>query len=191
MNFETTAVKSTYKFNEVTSVTGVKPYVLRFWETEFEQISPSENEAGQKIYSQDDIDSILKIKKLLFEDKMSIPQARHSLNGTVEQEQVVSPVSEVNTTEQETPKAAPSLQENSLDLKKALEDIIEKNSKPKEDFEHEAANDKAQNVVEKVKENFIQKRNFQEQDVVNLVSAKKKLTVLMGRIDKICADHNW
>ena len=77
MNFEIdTPAKSSYKFNEVTSITAVKPYVLRFWETEFSEISPELLEDGSKNYTQSDIDSIMTIKDLLFEQKMSIPEAK-------------------------------------------------------------------------------------------------------------------
>ena len=54
----------------------VKPYVLRFWETEFEQISPELTDSGDKKYSSDDLEAIERIKDLLFNQKMSIPQAK-------------------------------------------------------------------------------------------------------------------
>lgn len=68
--------KSNFKFQELTPITGVKPYVIRFWETEFEDISPVTSDQGQKLYARKDVEAILKIKKLLFEDKLSIPQAK-------------------------------------------------------------------------------------------------------------------
>lgn len=68
--------KSSFKFQELTPITGVKPYVIRFWETEFEEISPINSDSGQKIYSRKDVEAILKIKKLLFEEKMSIAEAK-------------------------------------------------------------------------------------------------------------------
>ena len=72
--------KSTFKFQELTPITGVKPYVIRFWETEFPEISPVSSEGGQKLYSRSDIEAILRIKKLLFEDKLSIPEAKMKLS---------------------------------------------------------------------------------------------------------------
>jgi DNA-binding transcriptional MerR regulator len=68
--------KSNFKFQELTPITGVKPYVLRFWETEFDDIKPITSDSGQKIYAKKDIEVILKIKKLLFDEKLSIPEAR-------------------------------------------------------------------------------------------------------------------
>ena len=64
--------KSLFKVNEVCSITGVKPYVLRFWESEFEELSPITSSLGQKLYSAEDIEMISYVKKLLFGEKMSI-----------------------------------------------------------------------------------------------------------------------
>jgi len=68
--------KSVFKFEELTPITGVKPYVLRYWETEFPEIAPLTSDSGQKIYSRKDLEVILKIKKLLFDDKMNIPAVK-------------------------------------------------------------------------------------------------------------------
>lgn len=73
--------KSNFKFQELTPITGVKPYVIRFWETEFPEIAPIDSEGGQKIYSRSDVEVILKIKKLLFEDKLSIPEAKAKITS--------------------------------------------------------------------------------------------------------------
>ena len=86
MNFDDfVSDKSSYQFNEVTSLTGVKPYVLRFWESEFTQISPILTDEGTKNYSKEDIEVIKQIKSLLFDEKLSIPQAKQVL-GVVEEE---------------------------------------------------------------------------------------------------------
>ncbi|MBH46664.1 MAG: MerR family transcriptional regulator [Halobacteriovorax sp.] len=71
--------KSHFKADEVCGFTGVKPYVLRFWETEFEEISPVVSSSGQKLYEQRDVEAILAIKKLLFDDKLTVEQARHEM----------------------------------------------------------------------------------------------------------------
>lgn len=72
--------KSHFKLNEVCSLTGVKPYVLRFWESEFDHISPVLSSSGQKLFEHKDIEAIAFIKKLLFDDKMNIEQARAELD---------------------------------------------------------------------------------------------------------------
>lgn len=71
--------KDRFKMNEVCGLVGVKPYVLRFWESEFHEISPESDTEGQKLYSQQDIEAIALIKKLLFEDKMTIEKAKHEI----------------------------------------------------------------------------------------------------------------
>jgi DNA-binding transcriptional MerR regulator len=72
--------KSHFKLNEVCSLTGVKPYVLRFWETEFEQISPILSSSGQKLFEHKDIEAIAYIKKLLFDDKLTIEEAKMKID---------------------------------------------------------------------------------------------------------------
>jgi len=71
--------KSAFKLNEVCSITGVKPYVLRFWESEFDEIGPMTSSTGKKLYSPSDIEVIATVKKLLFDQKMSIEEARYKL----------------------------------------------------------------------------------------------------------------
>src|SRR3989338_6146869 len=82
MELLTRVQKAHYSFKEVTSLTGVKPYVLRFWETEFTQITPEAHTHGTKKYSKKDIEIILTIKGLLFDKKLSIQQVKAYLDGT-------------------------------------------------------------------------------------------------------------
>ena len=72
--------KSHFKLNEVCGLTGVKPYVLRFWENEFSEIDPILSSSGQKLYEHKDIEAIAVIKKMLFDEKMSVEQAKMELN---------------------------------------------------------------------------------------------------------------
>lgn len=73
--------KSNFKFQELTPITGVKPYVIRFWETEFDDIAPVTSDSGQKLYARKDVEAIFKIKKLLFDEKMSIPEAKIAIKN--------------------------------------------------------------------------------------------------------------
>lgn len=186
MNFEIQAPeKAIYKFNEITSLTGVKPYVLRFWETEFNQIQPQLNEQGQKIYRPEDLEVIQKIKDLLFEQKLSIPQAKAFLDK--------SRLENINEdhVEQATNETS-NIESRSKDLKMALEQIIDKNSRPQEDgVEAEAYAQKAEQVAQKVKKDIRSQTQLADKDIVNLVTAKKKLTNLLGKIDRICEQKNW
>jgi DNA-binding transcriptional MerR regulator len=74
--------KSSFKFQELTPITGVKPYVIRFWETEFPEIDPVTSDSGQKIYARKDVEAILKIKRFLFEEKLSIPEAKLKMSSS-------------------------------------------------------------------------------------------------------------
>lgn len=81
--------KSSFKINEVCALTGVKSYVLRFWESEFTEIAPMTSSSGQKLYEHRDIEAILLIKKLLFEDKMTIERAKAEMKILMPRESLV------------------------------------------------------------------------------------------------------
>ena len=68
-----------YSIGEVSKMTELKAYVLRYWETEFKQLKPPKNRAGNRTYRQSDIDLILYIKDLLYTKKFTIEGARHQL----------------------------------------------------------------------------------------------------------------
>lgn len=71
-----------YSIGEVSDLTGLKPYVLRYWETEFTNLSPGKNRAGNRVYTEKDIETILEIKRLLYQDKFTIQGARQFFNNT-------------------------------------------------------------------------------------------------------------
>ena len=68
-----------YKINEVCQMTDTQPYVLRFWESEFSQLAPTRSRTGQRLYRRKDIDLVLSIKKLLYEEGFTIAGAREKL----------------------------------------------------------------------------------------------------------------
>ena len=68
-----------YSISEVSRLTGLEPYVLRYWESEFEELKPQKNRAGNRIYSNRDIKFILRIKELLRERRYTIEGAKHIL----------------------------------------------------------------------------------------------------------------
>jgi len=68
-----------FKIGEVSKITGLPSYVLRFWETEFDRIHPKRSPSGQRRYRKNDVRTILKIKHLLYEQKLTIPGARLQL----------------------------------------------------------------------------------------------------------------
>ncbi len=71
--------KRYFKIGEVSVITGLKPYVLRFWESEFKQIKPGRTLSGQRVYKRSDLNLILTIKNLLYEKKFTISGAKASL----------------------------------------------------------------------------------------------------------------
>ena len=72
-------MKLFYKISEVSKITGLESYVLRYWETEFRFLAPRKNRGGQRVYEQKDIDAILNIKKMLYEEGFTIAGARKKL----------------------------------------------------------------------------------------------------------------
>ncbi len=68
-----------YKIGEVCRITDTQPYVLRFWESEFPQLSPQKNKAGQRVYRKKDIQLVFEIKKLLYDEEFTIAGARKKL----------------------------------------------------------------------------------------------------------------
>jgi len=80
MDSKTKSIKKLYySIGEVSKITELKPYVLRYWETEFKELRPSKNNAGNRTYRQKDIDLILRIKDLLYNQKFTIEGARKRL----------------------------------------------------------------------------------------------------------------
>ena len=80
MNSNTSSIKKLYySIGEVSKITNLKQYVLRYWETEFKQLNPNKNKAGNRTYRQKDIDTILQIKNLLYKEKFTIVGARKML----------------------------------------------------------------------------------------------------------------
>jgi DNA-binding transcriptional MerR regulator len=71
--------KPFYKIGEVCSLTDTQPYVLRFWESEFPQLAPNKSRTGQRIYRPRDVELILEIKKLLYDEGFTIAGARKKL----------------------------------------------------------------------------------------------------------------
>jgi DNA-binding transcriptional MerR regulator len=71
--------KRYYRIGEVSRITGVKPYVLRYWESEFRWMAPQKSRSKQRLYRRRDIDMILLIKKMLYEQRFTIAGARKQL----------------------------------------------------------------------------------------------------------------
>ena len=77
--FERIPDRTYFRIGDVADVTGIKPYVLRFWEKEFSILRPTKNESGQRVYERRDVESVLLIKRLLYKKRYSIEGARNCI----------------------------------------------------------------------------------------------------------------
>ncbi|HEY0099306.1 MAG TPA: MerR family transcriptional regulator [Pyrinomonadaceae bacterium] len=99
-----------FKIGEVCDITGVQAHVLRYWESEFPMLAPQKNRAGQRTYRKRDVEMVLRIKELLYEDQYTIAGAKKKLVSEIRgasKLKVVTPdmnASSVAAATEETPK---------------------------------------------------------------------------------------
>jgi DNA-binding transcriptional MerR regulator len=70
-----------FRIGEVSRLVGVKPYVLRYWETEFPGLAPNKSGSGHRFYRRKDVELLLQIKQLLYEKRFTIEGARQTLQA--------------------------------------------------------------------------------------------------------------
>ena len=70
-----------FRIGEVSRLTGIKPYVLRFWESEFHGLGPKKSGKGHRLYRRKDVELVLEIKQLLYDKRFTIEGARKFLDG--------------------------------------------------------------------------------------------------------------
>ena len=118
------AEKQLYKIGEVCRMADVQPYVLRYWETEFPALAPNKSGGGQRLYTQREIDIILRIKQLLYSEGFTIAGAKKKLETEMEGGEVSA--AEKPAAEPAAPKAArPSRADKALlEVKKELTAIL-------------------------------------------------------------------
>jgi len=123
-----------YSISEVSKITDLEQYVLRYWETEFEQLKPAKNRAGNRIYTNRDIKLILYIKKLLREERYTIEGAKQVLstympeNETGEQLELISETIAPSSSVQ-SPSKGPTenrLRTDMVEIKRFLEELLVK-----------------------------------------------------------------
>jgi DNA-binding transcriptional MerR regulator len=76
---QTTTEKEFYRIGEVSRLTALKPFVLRYWETEFPMLEPVKSPSGHRLYRQEDVEMVLRIKRLLYDEGFTIAGARRHL----------------------------------------------------------------------------------------------------------------
>lgn len=203
MNFENLPKKDHYRFKEITSLTGVKPYVLRFWESEFPQISPATTSGGDKVYSQNDLQCVEKIRDLLFDDKLSIPQAKMYLDRELREEVLTSNGQAMNSslkaevelipdipthqepTQEEFNNEPPKVMYRGVETRASIGSLFANAPSSVKELQESLRVD-----LDAHKEVLFNKQ-FNDQDVLRLVQAKKKLGSLLTKIDTIIEAKRW
>jgi DNA-binding transcriptional MerR regulator len=109
-----------FRIGEVKKITGVEPHVLRYWESEFKIIRPQRASSKQRLYRRVDVENILAIKKLLYEDGYTVPGARKFLTTRKKQKKV-----EAKKAKPPESKAKKMLSDIKKDLKN-LQEMLEK-----------------------------------------------------------------
>jgi DNA-binding transcriptional MerR regulator len=113
-----------FKIGEVCEITDTQPYVLRYWESEFPSLAPAKNSSGQRIYRRRDIETVLRIKQLLYEEGFTIAGAKKRLEtemagrGHTPQSQAAAVV------ESEAPPAEDPTKRALLEVRDTLREIL-------------------------------------------------------------------
>jgi DNA-binding transcriptional MerR regulator len=121
-----------YSISEVSKITGLEQYVLRYWESEFEQLKPAKNRAGNRIYTNRDIKLILYIKKLLRDERYTIEGAKQVIaaytpdSGSGEQLELIQEGEAAPASANESTARAPDnrLRTDIIEIKKFLEELL-------------------------------------------------------------------
>ncbi len=105
-----------YKIGEVSRITEVEPYVLRYWESEFPFLKPRKSRSGQRLYVKKDIETIFEIKRLLYEE-------RYTIEGV--KKKFMEPHLKVVEIEERSEDQAQSAQQRLEHVKRRLREIIQ------------------------------------------------------------------
>ena len=105
-----------FKIGEVAEITGIKPYVLRYWETEFNVLRPSKTKTNQRLYKRKEVEQILEIKRLLYNDKFTIAGAKRILQDKTRKPEQLA----FGFTDRELKESLKRLRQDLLEIKKCL-----------------------------------------------------------------------
>jgi DNA-binding transcriptional MerR regulator len=112
-----------YSISEVSKITDMEQYVLRYWESEFEQLNPQKNRAGNRIYTNKDIQIILHIKSLLREKKYTIEGAKKILVNFKSEPVIVKAESEHSIENENISLAQSENKKEKFSVKKDLKEV--------------------------------------------------------------------
>ena len=118
-----------YRIQEVSRMTGLKPYVLRYWETEFRELHPPKDTSDQRRYRQGDIEVVLAIRKLLYEDRFTIEVERKRLREELRKVRGQEKVSALPTAATRKKSAAPhngkNMNHSLISLRREVNQLLE------------------------------------------------------------------
>ena len=120
-----------FRIGDVSKLTGIKTFVLRFWETEFTQLAPKKSGTGHRLYRRKDVEMVLEIKRLLYEERFTIEGARNFLQSKLQVAKAAPKVKGKKTPTVETPVAAqgdlfpPSVPASMDGIRKELRSILD------------------------------------------------------------------
>jgi DNA-binding transcriptional MerR regulator len=118
-----------FRIGEVARLAGIKPYVLRFWETEFPSLGPKKSGTGHRLYRRKEVEMVLEIKRLLYEKRFTIEGARKFLDtrGKVEPGRAAKSVKPAKKVQAELFSSATSPEADSMlkDIRKELRQIVD------------------------------------------------------------------
>jgi DNA-binding transcriptional MerR regulator len=98
-----------FKIGEVCDITGIQAHVLRYWESEFPMLAPQKNRAGQRTYRKRDVEMVLRIKELLYEDQYTIAGAKKRLTNELRGASKLKVVTPEMSAQPQATQAAPQL----------------------------------------------------------------------------------
>ena len=113
-----------YSIGEVSEMTGLKQYVLRYWESEFSQLNPSKNSAGNRNYRKSDIDLINEIKELLYDRRFTIKGAKQHLKDKTKQP-ITENVEQVKSIKEKVIKLTAADLKTLKRIKSGLQDMLQ------------------------------------------------------------------
>jgi DNA-binding transcriptional MerR regulator len=116
-----------FRIGEVARLAGIKPYVLRFWETEFPSLGPKKSGTGHRLYRRKEVEMALEIKRLLYEKRFTIEGARKFLEtrGKTEAVRAVKAAKPAKKAQAELFNGPPALDSVLQDIRKELRAIAE------------------------------------------------------------------
>jgi DNA-binding transcriptional MerR regulator len=115
-----------YSISEVSKITDLEQYVLRYWESEFDELKPAKNRAGNRIYTNRDIKLILYIKKLLRDERYTIEGAKQVLKTYTPEEDTGEQLELIDAPASKSKIKDEQLRADMIEVKSFLEDLLKK-----------------------------------------------------------------